>query len=485
MSQQKPKKNLINWDLVTINPNNKSWDWKDLFCFWGVNIQSIIGFSLIASLYLLYDLNSFVVFFGTVFGTLLVYLFSNWIGRPSQKFGLPFVVLLRSSLGVRGAKYFGLTRCLVGIFMFGIQTFFISKAFSYLIRILLFSIDPSILEKQIFLTFYFGMNIIDWIAILITIIFQGFLFSVGMNFNKKVIVFSATFVYLGMIIFFFSVLLSDVKVSFNSFLNIFNFNNFFDKSNFMPLTTVAGTVFAYFSIIILTFGDFSRYVKNEKELTKGNLSLILNLIIFSFFAIFIVTGVDAFLKINPENLSRILTNPTDIIGKLDNLLITNLALVFIIIASISTNLIANFIPSQYTLINFIPSSLSIKSSGNIILILGFVTGIFWLTYLSQIGILSFIDTLGAFFGPLFGVMISDFYFVQRGNLNNKDIYSLENNGVYYYTGGWHIKGIYSLILGFIFSASTIWNSNLMFLQAYSWMIGAFASGFVYYLLAKK
>ena len=82
-------------------------------------------------------------------------------------------------------------------------------------------------------------------------------------------------------------------------------------------------------------------------------------------------------------------------------------------------------------------------------------------------------------------MIADFYFIQKGNLNNKDIYSLENNSAYYYTGGWHIKGVYSLILGFIFSASTIWNNNLMFLQSYSWIVGAFVAAFVYYLLARK
>ena len=63
---------------------------------------------------------------------------------------------------------------------------------------------------------------------------------------------------------------------------------------------------------------------------------------------------------NLRILSNILTNPLDIIGKLDDLLITVLALCFIIIASASTNLIANFIPSQYTLINFAPSSLSIQ-----------------------------------------------------------------------------------------------------------------------------
>tara|TARA_B100001564_G_C20627625_1_gene665457 strand:- start:185 stop:1642 length:1458 start_codon:yes stop_codon:yes gene_type:complete len=485
VSQQNSKKTLVNWDLVTVNPNNKNWNWKDLFYFWGVNIQSVIGFSLITSLYLVYNLNSFIVFFGTILGSILVYFFSNLIGKPSQKFGLPFVVILRSALGVQGAKYFGLIRSLVGIFMFGIQTYFLSKAFGYLIRIFIFSLDSSLLDQDVFLVFLLGLNIIDWFAFIVSVTLQIFLFSVGMNFNKKLIKFSAILVYLGMILFFFSVLLNDVKSTTFTFLDSINLNNFANKDNLLPLITVAGTTFAYFSIVILSFGDFSRYIKNESELKKGNFSLILNLIIFSFFALFIVTGVDSFLKQDPENLSKILTNPTDIIGKMNNLIVTNLVLIFIIIASLSTNLIANFIPSQYSLINFIPSSLSLKSSSYIIAIFGLVIGMFWLTYFSQIGILSFIDTFAAFFGPLFGIMVSDFYLIKKGTLINKDIYSLETNGAYYYSKGWHIKGVYSLMLGFIFSASTIWNANLMFLQSYAWVIGAFVSAFIYYLLARE
>ena len=485
MSQQNSKKTLVNWDLVTVNPNNKNWNWKDLFYFWGVNIQSVIGFSLITSLYLVYNLNSFIVFFGTILGSILVYFFSNLIGKPSQKFGLPFVVILRSALGVQGAKYFGLIRSLVGIFMFGIQTYFLSKAFGYLIRIFIFSLDSSLLDQDVFLVFLLGLNIIDWFAFIVSVTLQIFLFSVGMNFNKKLIKFSAILVYLGMILFFFSVLLNDVKSTTSTFLDSVNLNNFANKDNLLPLITVSGTTFAYFSIIILSFGDFSRYIKNESELKKGNFSLILNLIIFSFFALFIVTGVDSFLKQDPENLSKILTNPTDIIGKMNNLIVTNLVLIFIIIASLSTNLIANFIPSQYSLINFIPSSLSLKSSSYIIAIFGLVIGMFWLTYFSQIGILSFIDTFAAFFGPLFGIMVSDFYLIKKGTLINKDIYSLETNGAYYYSKGWHIKGVYSLMLGFVFSASTIWNANLIFLQSYAWVIGAFVSAFIYYLLARE
>ena len=484
MSPHESKKNLINWDLVSVNPSVKNWDWKDLFYFWGVNIQSVIGFSLITSLYVVYNLNTFIVFFGTLLGSLLVYFFSYWIGLPSQKFGLPFIVLLRSSLGVKGAKYFGLIRALVGIFMFGIQTYFLSKAFVYLIRIIIFSIEPSILDYDIFLIFFLGLNIIDWISITLSILIQVSLFSIGMVFNKKIIKFSAIAVYLGIFMFFLILFLNDVKITSNAFMKSVNYKNIIDQNNLLPLITVAGTVFAYFSIVILSFGDFSRYVKDKNELKKGNLSLIVNLIIFSFLALFIVTGVDTVLKQDPENLSRILTNPTDIIGKLNNLLITNMVLIFIIIASVSTNLVANFIPSQYTLINFIPSSISLKGASYTIGFIGFLFGIFWLIFLSQIGILSIIDTLGAFFGPLFGLMICDFYVIKKSNLNNKDIYSLEKNGSYYYSGGWHLKAVYSLVLGFIFSASTIWNSNLMFLQSYSWIIGAFIAALVYYLLAK-
>jgi len=485
VNQPKVKYSLSNWDLVTVNPNYKTWDWKDLFCFWGVNVQSIIGFSLIASLYTIYSLNTFVVFFGTIIGSVLVYYFTNMIGKPSQKFGLPFSVLLRSSLGFRGAKFFAFIRCSVGIFMFGIQTYFLSKAIGYLIRILIFTIDNSLLDQEIFLTFLLGLNIIDWISFTLVIIFQALMFSVGMQFNKKLINISAISVYVGMIIFFFVVFLADIKITSKAFLEILNFKNFLDINNLVLLLTVAGTIFAYFSIIIISFGDFSRYVKDEKNLKKGNLSLILNLILFSFFAVFIVIGSDAFLNLKFEDLDRIFTNPTDIIGKFDNLQITVVVLFFIIIASISTNLVANFIPSQYSLINLVPSKLSLKSASYIISIIGFIIGAFWLTLLSQIGILSFIDTFGSFFGPLLGVIVVDYYLIKKNYLSNKDLYSAESESVYYYSNGWHIKAFYSVILGFIFSASTIWNINLMFLQSYAWIIGAFVSSVVYYLLASK
>ena len=485
MIQQKENFSLKNWEIVSVNPAEKNWTWKDLFCFWGNGVQNIIGFSLITSLYLIYDLNAIVVFIGTLAASLLVYFFSNLIGKPSQKHGLPFPVILRTSMGVNGARYVALLRGLVGIFMFGVQTFFISKSIGYLLRILLFKIDSNILNNEIFFTFFMGLDLIDGVSLLLTLLIQFLIFSNGINTNRLFINFSALFVYFGLILFLIVILSEHYNELLSSFKLTLSIDNAISRNNLFPLLTVTGTMFAYFSILIVNFGDFSRYVKNEKELNKGNLSLILNLLLFSFLSVFIVLGADIILVKNLIQVDKFLTNPTDIIGKFDNTFLTTIALIFILFATTSSNLIANYIPSQNTLLNFLPKSLSLKSSGILIIFMSFFVSLFWLPVLSQIGILSMIDTIGSFFGPISGVIIADFYLIRNKKIINKDIFSSLSTSTYYYSNGWQIKGVYSILIGFIFSSATIWNVNLNFLQSFSWIIGALISWLTYYLLASK
>ena len=482
MIHQKDNFSLTNWELVSVNPNEKNWTWKDLFCFWGNNIQTLIGFSLIASIFLVYDINFLIVSCGFLLASILVYFFANLIGKPSQKHGLPFSVMLRTSMGVNGSRYISLLRGLVGIFMFGVQTFFISKSIGYLIRVLLFTLDKNILDQELLFFFFMGMNILDLFSFLLALLIQYFLFSKGISTNRKFINFSALFVYFGMVLFLTIIISENFNEISNSIKLHLNINNAISKSNIIPLLSITGTLFAYFSIIIVNFGDFSRYVKNENELKKGNLSLLLNIILFSFLSILIVLGVDIILAKQQIEINQLLTNPTDIIGKLNNTFLTIVALVFVLFASSSTNLIANYIPTQNVLINFFPKNLSLKSSGFLIIFFGFFIGLFWLPILSKVGILSFIDTIGSFFGPIFGIMIADYYLIQNKKIINKDIFSSAPNSSYYYSNGWQIKGLYSLIIGFVFSSSTIWNTQLLFLQSYSWLIGAIISFTIYYLL---
>ena len=162
-----------------------------------------------------------------------------------------------------------------------------------------------------------------------------------------------------------------------------------------------------------------------------------------------------------------------------------IVIIFILVASSSTNLIANYVPSQNILINLIPNKLNLKSAGLIIILISFFVGLFWLPVLSQIGILSILDTVGSFFGPIFGVIIADYFVIKGSKIENKHIYSLESDGSYFYSKGWHLKGLYAIFIGFIFASSTIWNINLNFLQSFAWIIGAIISFITYYLLTSK
>ena len=478
MSQEKANIDLTNWDIVGVNPNDKNWSSGDLFCFWANNIQSLIGFSLIASLYLVYDLNILVVLAACISAGFLVAIFSYIIGQPSQKYGLPFPVILRSSFGISGAKYIGMLRGVVGMFMFGVQTFFISKSIGYLIRILVFNIDGSILEKDIFLLFLMGMDLIDWFSFIFTLIIQFYLFKQGQNFIKNILNFSAWFVYTGLAIFIVILAGENSREIVSAFKLSVSTENFISRENFLTLISLTGTLFAFFSIVILNIGDFSRYIKDKSENLKGNFYLILNLVIFSFASVFIVLGADIVMAKQSLEVEQLL-----IIGKIDNSFLTVIAILFILVASASTNMIANYIPTQNALLNFFPKNLDKSSSGLLIVIMGLIFGGLWLPILSQSGVLSLIDTIGSFFGPIAGVIIADYYLIKNKEFISKDIFSNLKDSAYFYSGGWQIKGLYSMIIGFVFAASTIWNLDLRFLQSFSWLIGAFVSYFTYYLLA--
>ena len=82
-------------------------------------------------------------------------------------------------------------------------------------------------------------------------------------------------------------------------------------------------------------------------------------------------------------------------------------------------------------------------------------------------------------------MIINYYLINNSKIEIKDIHKFSIESSLNYSKGWHIKAVYSVTIGFIFSSSTIWNYNLMFLQSYAWIIGALVAGFVYYLLDKR
>ena len=157
-----------------------------------------------------------------------------------------------------------------------------------------FQIDTNLLSNDIFFKFFMTMNLIDWVSFVFTILIQFFLFSRGQKFIRNFINFSALFVYLGLLLFFVVLIADQELFVMETFISKINLESGFNDFQLKNMIGITGTLFAYFSILIMNFGDYSRYVKSSRELLKGNLSLVASTLIYSFLLLVIVIGADIF-----------------------------------------------------------------------------------------------------------------------------------------------------------------------------------------------
>ena len=211
---------------------------------------------------------------------------------------------------------------------------------------------------------------------------------------------------------------------------------------------------AYFSAVIINFGDFARFSKSEKSMRRGNFyGLPVSLAFFTFLSLFTTAGAYIVLQ---GGEGEPLTNPAQIVGLVGNVFLTIIAAITFVVATIGINLVANFIPPAYDLSNLAPQRISFKTGGYLTAALGFIVGGLWVATISQIGLPMFVDTLGAILAPLYGVLVADYYIVQRRSVKVADLFSMDEAGRYYYQRGWNIRALIAIGVAAIFSIAAVW-----------------------------
>ncbi len=65
-------------------------------------------------------------------------------------------------------------------------------------------------------------------------------------------------------------------------------------------------------------------------------------------------------------------------------------------------------------------------------IIAFFIGALWVSVISNIGIAGFVDTLGAFLAPLYGILVADYYLVRKQRIDVDALFSADPNGPYFY-----------------------------------------------------
>lgn len=120
--------------LRPVTDAEKSWGWFAIFNIWANDVQSLFGYSLVASLFISYGVSGWTAFAALIVAGLMVMFLVNLSGAPGEKYGIPYPVLARAGMGTSGAKLPAILRATVAVFWYGVQVYFASTALALLIR---------------------------------------------------------------------------------------------------------------------------------------------------------------------------------------------------------------------------------------------------------------------------------------------------------------------------------------------------------------
>jgi NCS1 family nucleobase:cation symporter-1 len=223
---------------------------------------------------------------------------------------------------------------------------------------------------------------------------------------------------------------------------------------------------------------------------KGNLwGLVGNVIFFSFITLMITGGTIAI-------FGEYVANPTDMVAKVDNIVLTIVAAFAFFAATVGINMVANFIPPAYDLANLVPSKINFRTGGLITAGFGFIIGGMWVAVITQMGLFPFVNTLGAILAPVFGIMISDYYIIKKEQLSVDDLFTESAKGKYHYNGGFNGKAMLAWLISGYIAVGTVWPNILVFGLSdffanlgggggYAWIIGASLGAAIHLAISKR
>ena len=463
---------LYNEDLAPLvagkdRTNRQDWNWYNIFAFWMSDVHSVGGYVFAGSLFAL-GIQSWQVLFALIVGIMIVQMLCNLVAKPSQQAGVPYPVACRMSFGVFGANLPAIIRGLIAVAWYGVQTFLASKS----LEIILLWAMPSL--KGLEQTQLLGLNLLGWLAFMVMWVLQALVFWRGIDTIKKFIDWAGPAVYVVMLALMFWIVNRAGLANINLNLGEVKYHG---VDSIIPTITAIALVVSYFSGPMLNFGDFARYGKSYDDVKKGNFwGLPINFTLFALVTVVITSGtIPVF--------GKMLTDPSDTVARIDNVAVMLLGALTFVTATIGINIVANFVAPAFDFSNVSPKNISFRMGGFIAAI-GAVFITPWNLFNSPQVIHYTLDILAAFIGPLFGILLTDFYLIRKQEIKVDDLYTTDQSGAYWYSNGWNPKAVMALIPAVVVGVA-ITLMGLKELADFNWFIGCGIGAVMYYLLMPK
>ena len=369
-------------------------------------------------------------------GCLVIAIGLTVIGQAGYKYGIPYVVQIRSSFGTQGAKVAGILRGLPAIVWFGFQSWVGAGAINSCTN-LLFGFDNIVVVFALFTILQVALAI------------KGF---EGIKWMENI---SCIFI-LAILIYMLYIVMTEFAADIDAvFAGI-------EGTWGGPFWAATTSFLGIYATMICNASDYSRNVKeNVKAGWQTSIYTIAILPVTLFMGLIglLVTAATG-------NSDPVVVFSTT----MDSKFLTIVTLLFIAFAQVTTNVLNNIVPPSYVLME----QFKVKwSHATVIVGILSVCCMPWklVTAESAAGLNLFTQIYSAFLGPIFAVMAVDYYLLRKQTLDVNDLYDKEGcfKGV-----NW--AAIIAIAVGAICSCLLI---------SYSWYVSLLPTGLVYYFMMKS
>jgi NCS1 family nucleobase:cation symporter-1 len=450
---------LINDDIAPTKISQRAWGTYNIAALW-IGMSVCIPTYMLASGLIAGGMNWWQALLTISLGNVIVLIPMILNAHAGTKYGIPFPVLARASFGTLGSNVPALLRAVVACGWFGIQTWIGGQAFNSMIVLLLpdwarFEWGPAV-GFLIFwaMNVYFivkGTESIRWLESASA----PFLIIVGLGLLAWAYVRGGGF--------------GPILSQPSKFQTVGEFWKFFVPS----LTGMVG----FWATLSLNIPDFSRYAKSQRAQMLGQaIGLPPTMALYSFIGV-AVTSATVLI------FGEAIWDPVVLLAKFENPIVILLALISLLVATLTTNIAANVVSPANDFANLLPKKISFKTGGLITAVLGIVMMPWKL--LSDYGTYIFGWLIGysSFLGPIAGVLIADYFLVRKQRLNVADLYL--RGGEYEFTKGFNWKAIGAMMAGVAVALIGLLVPSLAFLYDYAWFVGFAVAFGVYAAIMKK
>ncbi|WP_434361153.1 NCS1 family transporter [Parasalinivibrio latis] len=407
-------------------------NWSYLFAWFGgcVSIGTFaMGSSIVGTLNLLQASVAIAI------GCFVIGIALTLNGAAGYKYGIPFMVQARAAFGFSGTRLPGLVRAVPAIVWYGFQSWIGAGALNA-VSATLFGFDNLVFY---FITFQFlqiGLSVFG---------FQGikWLENIGSGFIL------ASLVYM-----FFSVI---NKYGDEITTNLVNIEGTWGAEFWAATMLFLGI----YSTMMLNVSDYSR------ELKKGTRpGLLTTIYAFSILPCTLFMGLIGLMVSGATGTS----DPIQVFASaVDNTPLLVITLLFIAFAQVTTNVLNNVVPPTYILMDVF--KMNFKPATILVGLAAFATFPWELVKEeSAVGLQIFVQTYSAFLGPIFAILVVDYYLIRNRTLNVEQLY--DENGPY---SGINWAAISASVVGVIVALN---------ISSISWYASLIPAGLTYYLLMK-